>query len=196
MKSSAFLVLLAIAAAGSAEIAIVPERFSADRYDKLKNDPPFAVKTSNENVPEVKIDWAENFYLGGAFNLTVNGVEVPWVYINHKNDPSASFQLYGSEPNAQGIQIVKLDWHPENSAKTQVTLKKGIEVATLIRDQAAFSAPPIPQGKPQPRPGSPTPPQIRPPTSVTRTPQSTYPQATSGTQQGQGGRRGIRVIGR
>jgi hypothetical protein len=218
MKLSAFLVLLATAAAGSAEIAVVPERFSADRYDKLKNDPPFAVKTPDEKAPEVKIDWAENLYLSGASKFTENGVEKDWVYINHKSDPTAAFQLYGTEPNGQGIQIVKLDWHPENPTVTKVTLKKGSEFATLERDKAAFSAPPMPQqGIPQPRPGQPNPgmipnatgairppnaqpprtPQIPRPNNVIPAPQPTYPQATQGTQQNQGNdRRRIRVIGR
>jgi hypothetical protein len=216
MKSSAFLVLLATAAAGSAEIAVVPERFAADRYDKLKNDPPFAVKTIDDNPAPVKIDWAENLYLSGASKFTENGVEKDWVYINHKSDPTAAFQLYGTEPNAQGIQIVKLEWNSENSAITKVILKKGTEFATLKRDQAAFSAPPMPQqGIPQPRPGQPMvipnangairpqngqpprTPQIPRPNNVIPPPQPTYPQAAPGTQQNQGNdRRRIRVIGR
>jgi hypothetical protein len=157
MKSSAFLVLLATAAAGSAEIAVIPERFAADRYDKLKSDPPFAVKTPDEKAPEVKIDWAENLYLSGASKFTENGVEKDWVYINHKSDPTAAFQLYGTEPNEQGIQIIKLDWHPENPTITKVTLKKGTEFATLERDKAAFSAPPMPAGVPQARQNQPNP---------------------------------------
>jgi hypothetical protein len=74
--------------------------------------------------------------------------ERDWVYIVHKSDPAAAFQLYGTEPNELGIQIVKLDWHPENPVNTSVILKKGTESATLDRDRAAFAAPPSTAPKP------------------------------------------------
>src|SRR4030095_9633304 len=180
---------------------------SADRYDKLKNDPPFAVKTPDEKAPEVKIDWAENLYLSGASKFTENGVEKDWVYINHKSDPTAAFQLYGTEPNGQGIQIVKLDWHPENPAVTKVTVKKGTEFATLERDKAAFTGPPprarhpqgVRPGQPNPntiqnasgiiRPGANQPsrgPVIPRPTSAVPVPQPNLPQPAAAGAQGQG----------
>lgn len=167
MKSSALILFLATAVAGNAQVGmIVPERFPLDRYSKLMNDAPFAVKTPDEKTEEVKIDWAEALYLGGASKFMENGSEKDWVYINHKNDPSAAFQLFGNEPNGQGIQIVKLDWHPENPAKTEVTLKKGTEFATLKRDQAAFAAPAMPPSQPGVmRPGQPGQP-MRPPQPV------------------------------
>jgi hypothetical protein len=191
-----------------------------DRYQKLKSEAPFAVATADTQPVEQKIDWAEPLYLSGASKFTENGVEKPWVYIGHKSDPSAAFQLYGTEPNALGIQIVKLDWHEENPLKTEVTLKKGNEFATLKRDQAAFSAPSMPQPQQGVRPGQPNPVVIpnangviRPPATVQppRTPQiprpgsvipppqqkQTYPQPAPGAQQNQGtDRRRVRVINR
>jgi len=221
MKSSALLLLLATTAAGYAETAVVPERFPMDRYQKLKSEAPFAVATIDAAPVEQKIDWAEPLYLSGASKFTENGVEKPWVYVGHKSDPSAAFQLYGMEPNALGIQIVKLDWHEENPSKTEVTLKKGNEFATLKRDQAAFSAPPMPQPPQGPRPNQPNgvpipnangiirqptvvqpprPPQIPRPGNVVPAPQPNYPQPAPGTQQNQGAqgadRRRIRVINR
>jgi len=141
LKLNAIFVLLAAATTGHAQDGVVPERFPMDRYQKLMSEPPFAVKT-DVVPPLVKIDWAENLYLSGASKFVEGGTEKDWVYITHKSDPGVAFQLYGMEPNEQGIQIVKLDWHPENPAITKVTLKKGTELATLERDKAAFAGPP------------------------------------------------------
>lgn len=164
MKSSVLLVLLATAATGYAEMAVVPERFPLDRYSKLKSEAPFAVKTADELPAEAKVDWAKDYYLSGASKHTENGTEKEWVYINHTSDPSAGFQLLsGEEPNAQGFQFVKLDWHPENPVLTEVHIKKGNEFAIIKRDRAAYTAP---AGQPQPgvvrpnnmvRPGQPNP---------------------------------------
>jgi hypothetical protein len=218
MKSSAILVLLATVTAGYSQDGVVPERFPLDRYQKLMSDPPFGVKSDIDTPPPPKIDWAESLYLSGASKFVENGTEKDWVYINHKSDPAAAFQLYGTEPNAQGIQIVKLEWHPENPAITKVTVKKGTEFATLERDKAAFTGPPPPAPQaPGARPGQPPQtmipgasggirqpgvqpprgPAIPRPTTVVPAPQPTLPQpaATGAQQQGQGGdRRRIRVI--
>jgi hypothetical protein len=184
VKLSAIVLLLATAAAGYAQDGVIPERFAIDRYQKLMSDPPFAV-SAVVNPPPPKIDWAEQFYLSGASRFVENGTEKDWVYINDKSDPGGAFQLYGTEPNAQGIQIVKLDWHPENPAITKVTLKKGAEFATLERDKVAFTGPP------------PTAPPQRGPV-IHRVPPAhpTLPQpAPNGTKQGQGSeRRNIQVI--
>ena len=154
MKTSSLLALLSTTTAGYAEMQVVPERFPVDRYAKLKADAPFAVATKDDKpTDEPTIGWAEPLYLSGAYKITENGAEKDWVYINHKSDPSGGFQLFGSDPNAQGIQIVKLDWHPENPSKTVVQLKKGTEFATLKRDEAAFVAPPVPVTPQGVRPG-------------------------------------------
>jgi hypothetical protein len=149
VKLNAIFVLLTAVTAGHARDGVVPERFPMDRYQKLMSEPPFAVKTPDVVALPPKIDWAENLYLSGASKFVEGGTEKDWVYITHKSDPGVAFQLYGVEPNEQGIQIVKLDWHPENPAITKVTLKKGTELATLERDKAAFSGPPpaTPQSK-------------------------------------------------
>jgi hypothetical protein len=219
MKSSALLALLATVAAGYAQDGVVPERFPLDRYSKLMGDPPFAVKTDTAAPEPPKIDWAESLYLSGASKVVENGTEKDMVFINNKGDQGASFQLYGTEPNAQGIQIVELDWHPENPAITKVTLKKGTELATLERDKAAFTGPPpsapqppgtrrgqppqtvIPGTKGIIRPTGAQPPRgpavPRPnPTTAVPVPQPTLPAPAAGAQQqGQGSeRRKIRVI--
>jgi hypothetical protein len=147
-KPSVLVLVLATASVGYSKDAVVPERLPLERYQRLKSDPPFAVKTINVPDPAPKISWAESFYLSGASKFMVNGKERDWVYIVHKSDPAAAFQLYGTEPNELGIQIVKLDWHPENPVNTRVILKKGTESATLDRDRAAFTAPPSAAPKP------------------------------------------------
>jgi hypothetical protein len=73
MKSSALLVLMVSVAAGYSEVPVVPERLPLDRYQKLKSDPPFAVKTPDQPVEEKKIDWAESLYLSGASKFVENG---------------------------------------------------------------------------------------------------------------------------
>lgn len=223
MKSSALFALVITTAAAQAEVGVVPERLPLDRYAKLKADAPFAVKTAAEEKVEVKIDWADSLYLSGAMKYTENGVEKDWVFLNHKSDPSASFPLYGSEPGKDDIQIVKLDWNPDNPLATQVQLKKGTEFAVIKRDQAPVSMQP-PPGAPRPgippRPGQPGQPvptaipgasgAIRQPTIQPRTPviprpsgaAVPQPQAAPGAQQPQGAgaqqqgadRRRIRVI--
>jgi hypothetical protein len=220
MKSSVLLLTLATTATSFAEVAIVPERLTMDRYQKLKDEAPFAVKTDVAAPVEQKIDWAENYYLSGASKVTENGTEKDLVFINHKSDPTAGFQLYGTEPGKDGIQIVKLEWDPENPIKTAVTLKKGTEFAVLKRDLASFAAAPLPQqpgpggNRPVPPQGVPVPnatgairqpvlpprtqPQIPRPGNVVPAPQAAYPQAAAGNQQGQPSdpRRRIRVINR
>lgn len=212
MKSSALFILLTTAVAGYGEVATVPERFPLDRYAKLKSDPPFAVKSDIEPTAPPKIDWAESLYLSGASKDVVNGEEKDWVYIGHKSDPSAGFQLYGKDPGKDDIQIVKLDWHPENPAKTVVHLKRGTEFAIIKRDEMAFTAPSVPQqpggtrqpGQPivrppgQPAPGvtaipnaagairqpvvQPRAPVIPRPTGGVVPPPQTYPQPAAGAQ--------------
>jgi len=145
---SFLLLVLGTVAIGYSRDPVVPERLPLERYQKLKSDPPFAVKTIVDPIEPPKISWAESFYLSGASKFMENGAERDWVYIVHKSDPAAAFQLYGTEPNELGIQIVKLDWHPENPINTSVILKKGTESATLDRDRAAFTAPPSTAPKP------------------------------------------------
>jgi hypothetical protein len=218
MKSSALFVLLITAAAGQAEVGVVPERFALDRYAKLKGEAPFAVKSEEEKPAEQKIDWADSYYLSGAAKYTDNGVEKDWVYLNHKSDPSASFQLYGNEPGKDQIQIVKLDWHPENPLLTEVHLKKGTEFAIVKRDRAGLTAAAQQPPPGAPRPGQPMPtgvpgagairqPGVQPrnnapviprPTGAAVPAPQTFPQPATGAQPNTQGndRRRIRVINR
>lgn len=198
--------------------SIVPERFLANRYDRLRSQSPFQLATVEEMPTEApKVDWAEGLYVGSVARLTDKGVEKDWVVLRNRSDVGTMIQLFGNEPNAEGYQIVKIEWS-EDPRKTKVSIKRGEQFATIEPDQAAFGTGGASAGNPQgvPAPGyrgapvpAPVPPGsgIRPPGQINRIPPIPRPNmapggipqpqinpAASGTPGAPEPRRRIRVI--
>lgn len=141
---TARLLLLASASAAFAATSAVPEPFPATRYDKLRADSPFAVATAVEKEEPEKISWAQNLYLGPVAKYKVAGEEKDWIVIKDRTQPGTLIQLLGNDVNAEGYQLVKLEW-TDDPKKMKAQVKKGTEFATLEMDQAAFaSTAPIP----------------------------------------------------
>jgi hypothetical protein len=216
--------LLLLAGASSAALAVtspVPERLPETRYAKLRAESPFAVATAEAPKEPEKIPWAQNLYIGSVAKLKRTGEEKDWVVIKDRTQPGSLIQLFGNEVNAEGYQLVKLEW-ADDPRKTKAQVKKGTEFATIEMDQAAFtsSAPPpqpapapaqrvAPGAMPAPAPGGVvrppgtinrpgTPPGMRPPVSIPRPtnlpPTIAQPPAGQGAAAPSNTRSRIRVI--
>lgn len=133
------LLFLASASAAFAVTSAVPEPFPATRYDKLRAESPFAVATAVEAPKEEKISWAQNLYIGSVAKLKQTGEERDWVVIKDRTQPGSIIQLFGNDVNAEGYQLVKLEW-TDDPKKMKAQVKKGTEFATLEMDQAAFTS--------------------------------------------------------
>lgn len=143
--------LLLIGATPIAFSAAVPERHPETRYAKLRAESPFAVATAEAPKEEEKIPWAQNLYVGSVAKFKQNSEEKDWVILKDRTQPGTLIQLFGSDVNAEGYQLVKLEWS-EDPKKTKASVKKGTEFATIEMDQAAFTAPvavPQPAQRPQ-----------------------------------------------
>ncbi len=171
------LLLVSASNCALAAASAVPEPFLETRYDKLRAEAPFAVATA-EAPKEEKIPWAQNLYVGSVAKFKQTGEEKDWVIIKDRTQPGSLIQLFGSEVNPEGYQLVKLEWS-EDPRKTKASVKKGTEFAMIEMDQAAFtSAAPMPAAQQKPA-GGPKPPTmpgaapagpgaIRPPTTINR----------------------------
>jgi hypothetical protein len=163
-------VSFALSACILAEVPALPERQSAERYEKMTEDWPFSVATPTA-APEKPVDgWWTGFYVGALARKNVNGQDEDFVFISSK-DKQTSFSLFGNAEGHDGISVAGIQWD-ENLAKSKVTLKKGSETGTIGFDEAALKAPlaaPVvpqrPGGAPA-IPGAPNParPTLRPPT--------------------------------
>jgi hypothetical protein len=160
MNAHALALLLASSLLAHGATTALPERLPEGRYSKLRTQSPFAVATAVEKTEEVKISWAQNLYLGSVAKVNLGGADKEWVIIKDRTQPGNLINLFGNDPNAEGYQLVKLEWS-EDPKKTKATVKKGGEFATLEPDQAAFTStapapaarPGQPPNVPQPRPG-------------------------------------------
>ena len=146
----------------------IPQREPPDAFQKMTEDWPFALATPVAAVAAPVIGWASNYYVGGVGKNYDGGKEEVFVAVKSK-DGQASFSLYGSEPNSEGISIGGIEWS-EQIGKSRVTLKKGQEFATITFDEVALQAPAAQNPNLQ-RPGMPNlpgmkQPMIRPPGAV------------------------------
>ena len=91
-----------------AEQSVIPERYPADRYQKMNEDSPFALATVAAPVAEPVKDWAADYYLGGIAKSMVDGKEELFVGIKSKN-AQEQFTLFGTEPR-NGISVVGIEW--------------------------------------------------------------------------------------
>ena len=131
----------------------VPDRFPESRYAKLRAESPFAVATAQE-AKEEKIPWAQNLYIGSVAKMKQDGVDKDWVIIKDRTQPGGLIQLFGNDVNAEGYQLVKLEWS-EDPKKTKASVKKGTEFATIEMDQAAFTSTAPAPAPAQKQPGMP-----------------------------------------
>jgi hypothetical protein len=171
--------LLAAGAFASAEQSVAPQRFPANRYEKLKVDSPFAPATAPEKPVDPGPSVFQNLYLGSAAKMREDGVDKEWIVVRDRSDIGRIMQLSGTEPNSEGFQLVNIEWS-DDPKKIKAKIKKGTEFGTLESDQGAWGSPgagvlPSPVGaRPagSPRPGVPSVPipngntAIRPPQAI------------------------------
>jgi hypothetical protein len=164
------VVSFAISTCILAAVPAIPERQSAERYEKMTEDWPFSVATPTA-APEKPVDgWWTNFYVGGIGKTYENNKEEVFVAISSK-DKQISFSLFGNEPGHDGISIAGIEWN-DNVGKSKVTLKKNNEFGTIGFDEMAVKtpAPPLPPQRPGGNPAIPGAPNanaarmLRPPT--------------------------------
>lgn len=135
---------------------VLPERRPAERYAKLTDDSPFALATAAlPDLEAPKKPWADNLYVTGLGKDYVNGKEEVFVSIKSRGEQTA-FSLYGSEPGYDGIAVGGVVWS-DQVGKSKVTLRKGVEFATIEFDpqviQTPIAAQPVgaPGGQQNPR---------------------------------------------
>ena len=212
-------ILLAASASLLAAESAIPERAPASKYDKLKNEAPFAVASEAPPPADIGPKWSDGLFLSGVYKIDGPAGKIDVVNIINRNEPGTLITLEGNQVNDQGFQLVTLNYN-DDGLKTKATIKKGNDFADIGRDQASYAAmaqPPMPPGGVRP-PGKggivlpSTNGMIRPPTtpgvsqiprpSVVPPPQ-TRPAVAPGLpapapqqgQQPQNERRRIRVIG-
>lgn len=212
---------MAIAVRLLAVESAIPERAPASKYDKLKNEAPFAVASE---APPPAVDpgpkWSDGLFLSGVYKIDGPSGKIDVVNIINRNDPGTLITLEGSQLS-NDMQLVTLEYS-DDGLKTKATIKKGNDFATIGRDQAAY-VPSIPQQPPPgvarpgkgivlpntngmirppttpsvaqiPRPNIVPPPQNRP-AAAAPIPGLPSPGAAQPGQQPQNERRRIRVIG-
>jgi len=178
MKRLSFLLLLASPICALAAGGLVPERLPADRFGDLRKESPFVLATvEKEKGPDLP-PWSQNLYIGSVAKYREGGVERDWVTVKDRTQPGTLINLFGTDPNAEGYQLVKLIWS-DDPKKTKADIKKGTDLATIEVDQAAYgpgsAAVPGPGGKPPGPMGVPIPggagairpPGVQPPPGLT-----------------------------
>lgn len=151
MKTTPLLLLLGALAAGAPAFAlesVLPAAHPASRYDTMLERSPFALATPPTVVAAPVASEFSQWYISGLGRWE----DKDFVSIKSR-DLGTNFTLYGNEPNADGIQLVGVEWSNERG-KSTVTIKKGTEFGKLEFNQAEISAP---SAAPQPgaRPGMP-----------------------------------------
>ena len=146
MKRLSFLLFVASPLGALAAGAVIPERLPADRFNDLKKESPFVVATAvAEKGPDLP-PWSQNLYIGSVAKFNEGGQEKDWVTVRDRTQPGTLINLFGTDANADGYQLVKLIWS-EDPKKTKADIKKGTDLATIEVDQAAYgpgAAPPVP----------------------------------------------------
>ena len=97
------LVSFALSTCILAEVPVLPERQSAERYEKMTEDWPFSVATPT-TAPEKPVEgWWTNFYVGALAKKNVGGKDEDYVFISSK-DKQTSFSLFGNGDECEGEQ--------------------------------------------------------------------------------------------
>jgi hypothetical protein len=165
------LILSAAMVGGVFAADSTPTAFSKERYDETRGKSPFAEETLRPVVggPEREID---NWVLTGMGELDDGRT---WVAVR-KVGADRSMTFTGSEPNDQGISIVKVNWGAEWKDSSVVLRQKGEEseikfskdsqpvVMTSEKNKRTIQLPPPtqPQTRPQNQP------QVQPQTQPQR----------------------------
>jgi hypothetical protein len=150
---------LAVAVSGHANETAVPTSYPAERYASMREKSPFALATPAAAPAAPKqAPFTQNLVLGGLGVVLDQGEEKIWASIKDR-DKKEQFDLYGNQPNTDGISIASVE-KSAVSAKTKVMLRKGDEYGTVEYDAAAFAPaaaeqPAVPAGRQQPRMGGP-----------------------------------------
>lgn len=140
--------LLTLLAAQGAQ-SILPEALPVKRYEHMLEKSPFALATLAAPVQEKAPPVFANLVLTGVVPMRdERGAETYFVSIQSR-DRQERFQLFGSEPNAEGISIASVDWAPQ-VGKTTVTLKKGSEFGKVEFDEMALQTPVAAAAAPRP----------------------------------------------
>ena len=134
MRAAFYSTLFLVAAAsGYATEIAVPVSYPAERYASMREKSPFALATPAAAPAAPKqAPFTQNLVLGGLGVVLDQGEEKIWASIKHR-DKTEQFDLYGNEPNSDGISIASVD-KSAVSAKTKVMLKKGDEFGTVEYD--------------------------------------------------------------
>jgi hypothetical protein len=142
MKTPFLLATGLALAAGSALAATsaIPERRTADRYDKMPQDWPFALATAVVPVAEPAKGWASDLYVSSIAKDNVDGGEKYFVGIKDRSGQN-SFTLSGSETTSEDISLGGVKWS-NDLKEIVVTLKKGSEFGTVKFDPQLFQSPP------------------------------------------------------
>lgn len=144
--------LLGVSGTLWAQAPVIPQPRPPERYAKLGEVSPFALATVElPPADEPKKIWADNLYVTGLGKDYVNGKEEVFVSIKSRGEQTA-FSLYGSEPGYDGIAIGNVVWS-DQVGKSKVTLRKGVEFATIEFDPQVIQTPiaaaqPVPMGGP------------------------------------------------
>jgi len=220
-SQSSLFALLVLALASSTPLRAenpdpIPQAWPSARYEKMKQQSPFALATPVAPVPDAQASFAANWFVSGIGRL--DGED--FVTIKSR-DLSTQFSLYGHDTNAEnGLTLASIDWS-EKIGKSTVIIKKGTETAKLEFNEAEIRGPAqvttakgtqvagaqgaTPAAKPGARPGAtpfqtlpglalipqPGNPRATPPAN--RFPQPGQPPATGAPQQGQNRSR-LRII--
>ena len=178
---------LAVGAPAFALESVLPAAHPASRYDTMLERSPFALATPVVAPPPPVASEFSQWYIGGLGRSE----DKDFVSIKSR-DLSTNFTLYGNEPNADGVQLVGVEWSNERG-KSTVTIKKGSEFGKLEFNQAEIAAP---TAAPQPgaRPGMPQ----RPggPAPVGNAPVTNMPVTGTSIQPRGDGEMGSRIITR
>jgi hypothetical protein len=114
--------------------------FPTSRYDKMLEESPFALATPVAPPAAPKDSFTKDWVLEAlSKNRDEQGVERDWVSIRSR-DQTQRFQLYGNDPNAEGVSIASVERSPQ-TGKSKVTLKKGNEFGVVEYDQMLIESP-------------------------------------------------------
>jgi hypothetical protein len=114
----------------------IPHAWSATRYERMKQQSPFALATPVEPSAEPAASFAANWFVSGIGRM--DGKD--FVTIKAR-DLSTQFSLYGHDPNSEnGVALASIEWS-DKIGKSTVVIRKGSETAKLEFNEAEIRGP-------------------------------------------------------